>query len=141
MFDERFLALCGSAGMLVEFVIPGGFRLSSRAEGEGAACPLRMPGILFRTGVRVTFFGALRRLRRERRSRPEGRALQARVKKVTKENIEFQGIPATGAASGIFQRGVLPRRKTADLLSAALRVSNCGMACQGVPSDGTKESD
>jgi hypothetical protein len=45
---------------------------------------------LFRAGMRFAFFGALRRLRRERRSRPEGRAPQARVKKVTKENTQVQ---------------------------------------------------
>ena len=81
---------------------------------------------LFRAGARVTFFskrkGPLRRLRRERRSRPEGRAPQARVKKT----LQCRGKSAVWEVAGIFRRGVLPRRKTADIVSAALRVSGCG---------------
>ncbi len=42
-------------------------------------------------------------------------------------NTQVQFEPAVRIVAGIFRRGVLPRRKTADVVSAALRVSTSGM--------------
>ena len=44
------------------------------------------------------------------------------AKKVTKENSQYLSKPAVGDLLGIFRCGVLPRRKTAHVLCAALRV-------------------
>ena len=56
----------------------------------------------FRADARVTFFVA---------------------KKVTKENSQYLGKSAVGDMAGIFRCGILPRRKTAHIVCAALRVS------------------
>jgi hypothetical protein len=58
---------------------------------------------LFRAGARVTFFGA---------------------KKVTKETLRSNSNLPAAAWPGFFDKASLPCRKTADLLSAALRVSD-----------------
>ena len=44
------------------------------------------------------------------------------AKKVTKENSQYLGKSAIGKLAGIFRCGILPRRKTAHVLCAALRV-------------------
>ena len=44
------------------------------------------------------------------------------AKKVTKENSQYQGKSAVCDMAGIFRCGILPRRKTAHIVCAALRV-------------------
>jgi hypothetical protein len=46
------------------------------------------------------------------------------AKKVTKENSQCRGKSAVGDMAGIFRCGILPRRKTAHIVCAALRVSD-----------------
>lgn len=48
-------------------------------------------------------------------------------KKVTKENSQYRSKSAACDMAGIFRCGILPRRKTAHILCAALRVYDHGI--------------
>lgn len=82
---------------------------------------------LFRTGARVTFFGAKKVTTASLATRTAKPARRASAEDASQETFKSNSNLPSATWSGFFYEASLSRRKTADLLSAALRVSRSDM--------------